>query len=380
MDHINQVVIPSFKAATGVDVIFEFTTWDQRMDQILIGIAGDSPHDIVYTGYYSPYEEGSTGLLEPLDRYIAGWKHRDKYPEPLWDTQRWNGQTWVVPYEVQIRGIGYNKELFAQSGLDPHRPPQSWDELLQHARTLTHLSDATVTQRGISLNRSGGGAAQDLFWWIMQTGLTEFDRETYRSNLNRPEAYDALTNLVALQAAAHGDLSGAGGGLAGGSVAMARVAPGFQNSILQADPDGLERIGVFAPQQSIDSNPVAFGSVQGWGITAASRNKDRAWEFLTFLMDDEALLAMQLSTGWITGRTDMAAELSGLLPGAGLFFDIFAFIHGPMIPPPRNISQDDIARYLAQVYSGVMSPTEALSRAHQTWEQLLDDWTANMRR
>jgi len=47
--------------------------------------------------------------------------------------QVFNGQLIALPFELNIEGFWYNKQIFAQNNL---QPPQTWDELVQIAATL----------------------------------------------------------------------------------------------------------------------------------------------------------------------------------------------------------------------------------------------------
>ena len=45
----------------------------------------------------------------------------------------YNGKLSALPFELNIEGFWYNKQIFAQNGL---QPPQTWDELVQIAASL----------------------------------------------------------------------------------------------------------------------------------------------------------------------------------------------------------------------------------------------------
>lgn len=91
MEVISEKVIPAFEQRYGIKVSFDFATWDERIDKLLISIAAGVPYDIVFTGFYSPLEEGSNHLIAPLDEYLDKWDGFHLYPPGLWETQKWNG-------------------------------------------------------------------------------------------------------------------------------------------------------------------------------------------------------------------------------------------------------------------------------------------------
>lgn len=44
---------------------------------------------------------------------------------------------WSLPIGTLVQALFYRKDLFHASGLDPDRPPQNWEELLEYSRALT---------------------------------------------------------------------------------------------------------------------------------------------------------------------------------------------------------------------------------------------------
>lgn len=282
-----------------------------------------------------------------------------------------------MPLEVQIRGVGYNKELFARSGLDTERPPQSWEDMLEYTRILTHsLDNRSLTQRGFQFSTAAsGGTSQNFFWWMRQAGITEVNLETGQSNLNHPKAIEALEHLVDLYEAGKLGSSGVSGGIGGGRIAMssAFTPASFVNTIV-ANPELDGQVGVFAPRYSPETEPIAHTFSNGLAITQASRNKDEAWLFIVEMLKDEALTDIQSAMNWISGRIDLTLEMAEHSPGIDQFLDMFPYLYGSTLPPPRDISQQELAVYLKQVFDGVTSPQEALIQTHEIWTRLLNDW------
>jgi multiple sugar transport system permease protein len=64
---------------------------------------------------------------------------------------------WAVPWGNLVIALLCRRDLFTQAGLDPDRPPTTWDELLDYARRLT------VPERRQYGIMAGGG--DDISWW-----------------------------------------------------------------------------------------------------------------------------------------------------------------------------------------------------------------------
>jgi ABC-type glycerol-3-phosphate transport system substrate-binding protein len=51
------------------------------------------------------------------------------------------GDTWSLTYEASVRGLIYNGSLFKGAGLDPDRPPQTWEEVVSMGQRLASPPD-----------------------------------------------------------------------------------------------------------------------------------------------------------------------------------------------------------------------------------------------
>jgi ABC-type glycerol-3-phosphate transport system substrate-binding protein len=239
--------------------------------------AGDTPPDVIVTGPYSPFQEASLGLLEPLDRYLARWKYTSRFPTGRWDVLSWQGQVVAVPQSLDLRGIGYNKRLYAESGLDPERPPSSWEELSQYTKRLTRTEGGRVTVRGYWCHTTTGGVAQQLYWFMRQAGLSEVTNEG-TSNLLHPEAHEALQASLELWDAGQNSMPASGrNDFTLGQVAMQYLSPPNLSWLQDSGMMSISNVGLFAPRRSPDSIPVAHLFANGLGVSSASRRSLIPW-------------------------------------------------------------------------------------------------------
>jgi sn-glycerol 3-phosphate transport system substrate-binding protein len=101
-----------------------------------------------------------------LDRLIA----RDNMTPARFMAQYWpalhpnameNGSVYGVPFHNSTPLLYYNVDAFRQAGLDPDRPPVTWDEWLDAARKLTTRDGANTTRWGLMMP-----ATYDYLGWI----------------------------------------------------------------------------------------------------------------------------------------------------------------------------------------------------------------------
>jgi multiple sugar transport system substrate-binding protein len=80
----------------------------------------------------------ANGAVRPLDGYLrrSGLREQDFVPGAL-DQARYRGKLYGVPFLIDATGLFWNREAFAEAGLDPNRPPRTTEEALDFAVKLT---------------------------------------------------------------------------------------------------------------------------------------------------------------------------------------------------------------------------------------------------
>ncbi len=77
------------------------------------------------------------GYAADITRYIEDTPYPVAYhPALLALAQDAYGQVYGFPHSANGMGLMYNRRLFAEVGLDPDRPPQTWDEVRAYARQI----------------------------------------------------------------------------------------------------------------------------------------------------------------------------------------------------------------------------------------------------
>jgi multiple sugar transport system substrate-binding protein len=78
------------------------------------------------------------GVLDPVTDYIhqLGFKS-DDFAKRLWDATFYNGIQYGFPLDMHMHGLYYNITMFKNAGLNPLRPPVTWNDLISIATKLT---------------------------------------------------------------------------------------------------------------------------------------------------------------------------------------------------------------------------------------------------
>jgi multiple sugar transport system substrate-binding protein len=99
--------------------------------------AGNQPDIITGSFGYMPAKYASIDALVPLEEMPGAPELFARLDERT--VQQDLGHNYYVPLGVDITMMIYNKELFKEAGLDPEKPPQTWDEFLAAAEKIDAL-------------------------------------------------------------------------------------------------------------------------------------------------------------------------------------------------------------------------------------------------
>ena len=146
--------------------------------------------DAVYQ--MSHFIEGPNGLADSI---VA-----DIYPS-LIQYASWQGTMYSMPMEATNLGIVYNKDHFRAAGLDPERPPQTWDELREYCRKLRYdrNGDGRNERIGFFVPAVPAGGPQGAYmeWqflpFMWQAGGDIINEDQTRVLYDTPGAVQALT-------------------------------------------------------------------------------------------------------------------------------------------------------------------------------------------
>jgi ABC-type glycerol-3-phosphate transport system substrate-binding protein len=79
--------------------------------------------------------------IEPWSKHVPHDVVADIHPAVRGENT-FGGQLYGWPFLVDITVQGWNSELVERAGLDPGRPPSTWDEYIDNARTVVRLGAA----------------------------------------------------------------------------------------------------------------------------------------------------------------------------------------------------------------------------------------------
>ena len=192
-----------------------------------------------------------------------------------------NGSAYAMPEQVNGLCLFYNKALFRQAGLDPQRPPRTWDEFIAFGKKLTD------PQKGVF----GFGMRNSLWWtfpFFNTFGAPFLSEDGTRCVLNEQKGAQAFQLKVDLYRKHKIE----GGGWRAGGV---RDDMGFQNSkyaMVFSGPwavRGLQAAGIEFGVGLIPEGPAGTSTNVGGNdlvIFRSCQHPQEALEFLKFMASE----------------------------------------------------------------------------------------------
>ena len=169
-------------------------TGDRAEAGLLMSLAGDTAPDVFYVNFRSYFSYVDQGFCRPLDDFLT--REQDAFnrahPKILEVLKSGDGSVYAAPFYQVAQALYYRKDHFREAGLDPNRPPRTWDEFIEYGRRLT---ESKKGRKGFVF---AGGAGGKAYWWtnfVWQAGgdvLAPAERGYSKSVIATPEAALAL--------------------------------------------------------------------------------------------------------------------------------------------------------------------------------------------
>lgn len=129
---INPIVAEFEKANPGIDVEMQQLTWQNGFEKIVAAVSSGTQPDLCELGSTWVPKFAADGVLTDVSQDVQDIK--DDYL--FWESCTLNGTIYGIPWVAGTRALFYNKELFEKAGLDPEKPPVTWEELLSYATRI----------------------------------------------------------------------------------------------------------------------------------------------------------------------------------------------------------------------------------------------------
>jgi multiple sugar transport system substrate-binding protein len=139
------------KAHPGITVNAVPYAWDTLWTKLDAAYAAGNPPlaFALHETELGPYAD--KGVIIPLDQKLAALKfNKNLFIAGTVETGMFGGKQYSLPINVHPVAMYYNVDMFKAAGLDPNKPPTTYDQLVQYGKKLTKAGGA---QWGVGLEQ-----------------------------------------------------------------------------------------------------------------------------------------------------------------------------------------------------------------------------------
>jgi sn-glycerol 3-phosphate transport system substrate-binding protein len=210
------------------------------------------------------------------------------------EQNRYNGNVYGLPFAASNAVMYYNKDLFRQAGLDPEKPPATWDEVYEYSKKIKALGSDYY---GFAIYPGKGWMGQAFTWqfggsWIAKDNSTVLwtEREALDTLRFMKKMYDEGLSTYTNQASECQSL------LLAGKLGIWCESSG--NIISLRDAAGFELGVAVLPYKVKKVAPVGGAGVYMYSKSPQEK-KDAAWEFLKFIVSRDNQLYLSINNGFV---------------------------------------------------------------------------------
>jgi ABC-type glycerol-3-phosphate transport system substrate-binding protein len=331
-----------------VEPLYSGNAWTMR-DKLLASVAGKQPPDISMIDQFWAAQLASTGAIIKMQDLMDGPNGVDKsdFSKLALATATYEGDIWTMPYAMSNIVLYYNKDMFKAVGLDPEKPPTTWDELAEYAKKLTRdvNGDGKTDEWGLSFPVTAGtGTVYYYITFLWQAGGELYNADETKVAFNSQAGVDALKYWIKLvQVDGTVPLSPPTEGFTVGRIAM-EMASSSTLETRQAKckfPIGVAHIP--AGKQRVTG--VGGNNLAIFKTTAAKQAA--AWEFVKWMSSTENNLKWAIQTGYTPLRTSVVnsqayKDYIKANPEVGVMSDQMSVAR----PRPNNETYPEVSRIL----------------------------------
>ncbi|CAM4138558.1 ABC transporter substrate-binding protein [Paenibacillus alkaliterrae] len=271
-----------------------FLPWGDVWTKNLAAIAAGNPPDVIINDINTVAQRANSKQVVNLTEFLAQDNIKDRFFEELWNTVEFKGEAYALPFNTDTRFLFYNKDAFAEAGLDPETPPTTWAELEEFAIKLDKKNGNRYERVGFYPN-GWGNWGWDSWMTNADNGIGFVDKEG-KVTINTPNKVEALKwinkwtdrlgeSTVNAFKAEFG--SKQADPFISGKVAMINQTATFYTQLRDYGKD--VNFGI-APIPEFKEGTGHYSSGGGFVIEIpfGAKNPEASWEFMKFMTDVQA--------------------------------------------------------------------------------------------
>ena len=351
------------QSAVAVEVIFQGSYADIAQ-KLTAGIAAKSVPDVAQMG--GAPTMGDSGAVINMADLVSAADKADIF-DGFWEYNKYKGQIVSMPFNNSVPLLYYNVDLFKAAGLDPAKPPTTWDELVTAAKALTKDTngDGKPDQWGFNTHT-------DTHWYfsamLMQNGGKVLSDDGKKVVYNGPEALEALQfwgDLVNKHKVmpANQHAQAAPDFLAGKLGMIMRSS----STLTTLERDAKFKLGVTGlPCKKVCSVPIGGASLLVFKTTAEKQKA--AADFVKWMTSPANSVDLFLQTGYVPIRKSVSNEPAlkdymAKSPNAEMLVKQLQYASAIPLFSELGNSDEQLRKAIEKIELGVGTAQEALNTA-----------------
>lgn len=294
-------IMESYEEANpDITVKFDAMAWAEATTKLkLLGAQGDLP-DVTFVNIQNGWDLAESGYLTDLSELFASDSSLSAdIPQSIIDVASTeDGKLYWIPSATGAFGLWYNKEYFEQAGLDPNSPPETVEEMISMAKTITEKTGIPGLGWGITATEDFANITESFYssytgvdiWSDGDKKFTFEDNEENRALFVEVlNEFAAITNDYGITQANSIEQNpfGIRTLFRDGEVAMYLDGVWAVKELKEELDKGKEskfNTALF-PAGPAGSHPIL--GCDGWSIPEACEDKEDAWKMVQHLMSNE---------------------------------------------------------------------------------------------
>ena len=331
LDTLFNTIKPEFEAAhEGVTIDLQpiqANDDDYSTKLALSQQSAETAPDVFYEDTFRVRSDIDAGYLLNLDDHLSTWADWSKFNEGAKAAGMGDdGSIYAVPLGTDTRAIWYSKPVLTAAGIAVPWQPETWDDILDVARTIQAAEPGVVPFNMYAGKGTGEGTVMQSFYELLYgTGDSLYNEEEQKWVVGSQGFKDSLTFLQTLYTEklavepsealdanvwkkVFGELFPQG--KLGGTVEGSYTPSFWQTGGAYEWPAYTDDMGVAAFPTQDGQEPGGVSMSGGWtlAVGAKTKNADLAFEFLTLALNQENALWYAINNSQIAVRTDVASD------------------------------------------------------------------------
>ncbi|VXB43411.1 sugar ABC transporter substrate-binding protein [Plantibacter sp. T3] len=244
------------------------------------------------------------GLFQDLTANIDGLDFKDEINKGHLAAGTADGKEHVLPFVLDLSMLFWNKELYKEAGLDPEQGPTTLADFAEDAKAVQALNKPDTYGTATGLN-CGGCLVFTWFPSVWADGEQVMNKEGTESLLaedGAKEVYSTWADLWKSGAVLPSSKDEAGPTwTAGFTEGKVGVMP-YPATLLSSTPFDVGVSGIPGPKGG-DST---FVGGDGIGVSKDSKKAAQSWNFLSWLMSEDAQVGVLAKDNDVVSRSDLA--------------------------------------------------------------------------